>query len=128
LKRVLMAGLLTETVAMGLLAGSEPVQSESIDQPMLLVDTGPLGLGLGLTLGSISTYAGAFIPQRRDVAPDRPQRPAGAGHGPVREGVAWWMATVRDVMHTDEARTVWFDPCLEANLHGADPNREAPVT
>jgi predicted MFS family arabinose efflux permease len=35
---------------------------------MLLVATGALGLGFGLTLGSISTYAGAFMPDRRDVA------------------------------------------------------------
>ena len=30
--------------------------------------TGALGLGFGLTLGSIHTYAGAFMPERRDVA------------------------------------------------------------
>ena len=35
---------------------------------LLLVATASLGLGFGLTLGSISTYAGAFQPQRRDVA------------------------------------------------------------
>jgi MFS family permease len=35
---------------------------------MLLVATGALGLGFGLTLGAISTYAGAFMPDRRDVA------------------------------------------------------------
>ena len=35
---------------------------------MLLVVTGSLGLGFGLTLGAISTYAGAFQPQRREVA------------------------------------------------------------
>jgi predicted MFS family arabinose efflux permease len=68
LKRVLLAGLVADTIAMGLLAGSDPVQSDAIAYPMLLVATGALGLGFGLTLGSISTYAGAFMPDRRDVA------------------------------------------------------------
>jgi predicted MFS family arabinose efflux permease len=68
LKRVLLVGMAADTVAMGLLAGSEPLASHSIAYPMLLVATGALGLGFGLTLGSISTYAGAFMPARRDVA------------------------------------------------------------
>jgi MFS family permease len=68
LKWVLLAGLVANTVAMGLLVGSNPVRTDSIAYPMLLVATGSLGLGFGLTLGSISTYAGAFMPQRRDVA------------------------------------------------------------
>src|SRR6516162_7887959 len=68
LKRVLLAGLVADALAMGLLAGSDPIQTESIAYPMLLVATGALGLGFGLTLGSISTYAGAFMPARRDVA------------------------------------------------------------
>ena len=68
LKRVLLVGMAADSVAMGLLAGSEPLESHSIAYPMLLVATGALGLGFGLTLGSISTYAGAFMPARRDVA------------------------------------------------------------
>ncbi len=68
LKGVLLAGLVADTVAMGLLAGSDPVQGDSVAYPMLLVATGALGLGFGLTLGAISTYAGAFMPDRRDVA------------------------------------------------------------
>ena len=68
LKRVLVAGLLADTLAMALLAGSEPLQGDGLAYPMLLVATGALGLGFGLTLGSISTYAGAFMPDRRDVA------------------------------------------------------------
>jgi MFS transporter, FHS family, glucose/mannose:H+ symporter len=68
LKRVLLAGLVANTLAMGLLAGSNPVQGDAIAYPMLLVATAALGLGFGLTLGSISTYAGAFMPARRDVA------------------------------------------------------------
>jgi MFS transporter, FHS family, glucose/mannose:H+ symporter len=68
LKRVLVAGLVADTLAMGLLAGSQSLQGEGIAYAMLLVATGALGLGFGLTLGSISTYAGAFMPDRRDVA------------------------------------------------------------
>jgi MFS transporter, FHS family, glucose/mannose:H+ symporter len=68
LKRVLLAGLVADTLAMALLAGSEPLQGEGIAYPMLLIATGALGLGFGLTLGCISTYAGAFMPARRDVA------------------------------------------------------------
>jgi MFS transporter, FHS family, glucose/mannose:H+ symporter len=68
LKGVLLAGLISDTVSMSLLAGSVPVKADAIAYPMLLVSTGALGLGFGLTLGSISTYAGAFMPDRRDVA------------------------------------------------------------
>ncbi len=68
LKRVLLAGMVANTLAMVLLAGSNPVQGDAIAYPMLLVATAALGLGFGLTLGSISTYAGAFMPARRDVA------------------------------------------------------------
>jgi MFS family permease len=68
LKRVLQAGLVADTVAMGLLVGSVPLAGHAGAYPVLLVATGALGLGFGLTLGSISTYAGAFMPDRRDVA------------------------------------------------------------
>jgi predicted MFS family arabinose efflux permease len=68
LKRVLLAGLLADTLAMSLLAGSNSLQGEALAFPMLLIATGALGLGFGLTLGAISTYAGAFMPARRDVA------------------------------------------------------------
>jgi MFS transporter, FHS family, glucose/mannose:H+ symporter len=68
LKHVLLAGLVADTVAMGLLVGSEAVNHDGVAYPMLLVATASLGLGFGLTLGAISTYAGAFMPDRRDVA------------------------------------------------------------
>ncbi len=68
LKRVLLGGLVSDTISMGLLAGSVPLKTDGIAYPMLLVATAALGLGFGLTLGSISTYAGAFMPDRRDVA------------------------------------------------------------
>jgi MFS transporter, FHS family, glucose/mannose:H+ symporter len=68
LKQVLLVGLAANTVAMGLLAGSDALESQSAAYPVLLIATGALGLGFGLTLGCISTYAGAFMPARRDVA------------------------------------------------------------
>jgi MFS transporter, FHS family, glucose/mannose:H+ symporter len=68
LKRILISGLAADAVAMGLLVASEPVRSQAIAYPLLLVATGFLGLGFGVTLSTISTYAGAFLPDRRDVA------------------------------------------------------------
>jgi MFS family permease len=68
LKRVLLAGLIANALAMGLLAGSYPLRSDPVAYPMLLLATASLGLGFGLTLGSTSTYAGAFLPDRRAVA------------------------------------------------------------
>jgi predicted MFS family arabinose efflux permease len=68
LKQVLIAGLMANTLAMVLLVASNPVRTDAIAYPMLLVATAALGLGFGLTLSCISTYAGAFMPDRRDVA------------------------------------------------------------
>lgn len=68
LKQVLLAGLVADSIAMGLLAGSYPLHADAAAYPMLLLATAALGLGFGLTLGSISTYAGAFLPGRRAVA------------------------------------------------------------
>ncbi|MET0911001.1 MAG: MFS transporter [Ilumatobacteraceae bacterium] len=68
LKRVLLAGLVANTVAMALLVASNGVQGGAAAFPVLLVSTAALGLGFGLTLGSLSTYAGAFHPDRREVA------------------------------------------------------------
>jgi predicted MFS family arabinose efflux permease len=68
LKQVLLAGLVADAMAMSLLAASYPLRADAAAYPMLLLATASLGLGFGLTLGSISTYAGAFMPGRRAVA------------------------------------------------------------
>lgn len=68
LKRILVAGVMSDTVAMALLVGSNAVRTDGIAYPMLLLATACLGLGFGITLSTISTYAGAFMPDRRDVA------------------------------------------------------------
>jgi FHS family glucose/mannose:H+ symporter-like MFS transporter len=68
LKQVLLVGVAADTVAMVLLVASDPVRTDPVAFPMLLVATASLGLGFGLTLSSISTYAGAFLPDRRAVA------------------------------------------------------------
>jgi MFS transporter, FHS family, glucose/mannose:H+ symporter len=68
LKRILVAGVASDAVAMGLLVGTNAVRTDAMAYPLLLLATACLGLGFGLTLSTISTYAGAFMPDRRDVA------------------------------------------------------------
>jgi MFS transporter, FHS family, glucose/mannose:H+ symporter len=68
LKRVLLVGVAADAVAMSLLVASNPVRTDSVAFPLLLLATAMLGLGFGLTLSAISTYAGAFMPDRRAVA------------------------------------------------------------
>ena len=65
---MLLVGLAANTVAMSLLVASNAVRGDAGAFPMLLVATASLGLGFGLTLGSLSTFAGAFQPDRREVA------------------------------------------------------------
>jgi predicted MFS family arabinose efflux permease len=67
-KQVLMGGLVANALAMGLLVASNTVQGDAAAFPVLLVATASLGLGFGVTLGSLSTFAGAFHPDRREVA------------------------------------------------------------
>jgi predicted MFS family arabinose efflux permease len=68
LKRVLLAGVAADTIAMALLVGSNAVRGQAAAFPLLLLATAALGYGFGTTLGAISTYAGGFMPNRREVA------------------------------------------------------------
>jgi MFS transporter, FHS family, glucose/mannose:H+ symporter len=68
LKRILVGGVAADAVAMSLLVATDPIRADAIAYPLLLVATAFLGLGFGLTLSTLSTYAGAFMPERRDVA------------------------------------------------------------
>ena len=63
LKRILVVGVAANALAMSLLVGSDPIRTDAIAYPMLLVATVSLGLGFGLTLSAISTYVGAFMPR-----------------------------------------------------------------
>jgi MFS transporter, FHS family, glucose/mannose:H+ symporter len=68
LKSVLLVGVGADVVAMSVLAASNAVAGNGAAYPLLLVATGFLGLGFGVTLSAISTYAGALNPDRREVA------------------------------------------------------------
>ncbi len=68
LKRVLLIGVSADVLAMSVLAASNTVAGDPAAYPMLLLATGLLGLGFGVTLSAISTYAGALNPERREVA------------------------------------------------------------
>jgi MFS family permease len=68
LRQVLLVGVAADTLAMALLVVSNLVRADSGAFPLLLLATAMLGLGFGLTLSAISTYAGAFMPERRAVA------------------------------------------------------------
>jgi MFS transporter, FHS family, glucose/mannose:H+ symporter len=69
LKRVLVLGVLSNLVAMSLLASSNLL----IDSPdpafgLLLIATGALGFGFGATVMALNTYAQNFFPQDPDRA------------------------------------------------------------
>jgi MFS transporter, FHS family, glucose/mannose:H+ symporter len=68
LKKVLLVGVAADTASMALLVLSDPLRADPVAFPLLLLATAMLGLGFGLTLSAISTYAGAFMPARRAVA------------------------------------------------------------
>jgi MFS transporter, FHS family, glucose/mannose:H+ symporter len=68
LKRLFLVGIATDVASMAVLVASVTAQDEAIAFPMLLVATGFLGLGFGVTLSCLSTFAGGFMPARREVA------------------------------------------------------------
>ena len=68
LARMLSVGLVANTAAMALVLASAAVDDQPVAYPMLLLATAALGLGFGVTLSCISTYAGSFAPDRREVA------------------------------------------------------------
>ncbi len=68
LKRLFLVGIAADVISMAVLVASVSEQGEAVAFPMLLVATGFLGLGFGVTLSCLSTFAGGFMPARREVA------------------------------------------------------------
>lgn len=68
LKRLFLVGIAADVASMVVLVASVSAQREAIAFPMLLVATGFLGLGFGVTLSCLSTFAGGFMPARQEVA------------------------------------------------------------
>ncbi len=67
-KRVLLIGLAADLVAMLLLVASQVGMGQTLGYMMLLLATTSLGLGFGLTVPTLNTYASAFFPARVDRA------------------------------------------------------------
>ena len=68
LKRLLLAGIAADVASMSILVASVTVEGRAAAYPMLLVATAFLGLGFGVTLSCLSTFAGGFDPDRREDA------------------------------------------------------------
>ena len=67
-KRVLLWGLTANIGAMLVLVLTTAFEGEAAAYPLLLVATGLLGAGFGLTVPVLNTYAAAFQPDRADRA------------------------------------------------------------
>jgi MFS family permease len=99
LKRVLLAGLSADLLAMTLLALSRVLQdSPGAAYGTLLVATGSLGFGFGATVMAVNTYAEKFSPGREDRAVLALNALLGAGTAlaPLFVAVviglgAWWL-------------------------------------
>ena len=115
LKRVLIVGLAADTVAMTLLVVSNSVRADAIAFPMLLVVTGCLGLGFGLTLGSISTVRWRVPAATTGGRPHRAERSARIGYGTVA------LAHRRVPRH----RRVVVPPAAHRNRPGCRAGRDA---
>ncbi|MGB7933588.1 MAG: MFS transporter [Gammaproteobacteria bacterium] len=69
IKRIYLLGLVANLLAMALLVLSRFVMNEpSFAYAVLLVATGSLGIGFGLTVPTVNTFAAAFFPQKVDKA------------------------------------------------------------
>ena len=69
IKRTFLAGLVGDVVAMSLLVASQFfIGQGSIPYAMLLMATTSLGIGFGLTVPAINTFAAAFAPAAADRA------------------------------------------------------------
>jgi fucose permease len=62
IKRVFLAGLAADVLAMSLLVASQVAMGEPLGYVMLLLATTSLGIGFGLTVPSLNSYAAAFFP------------------------------------------------------------------
>jgi fucose permease len=67
-KRVLLLGLTANITAMVVLVVTSGLESDPISYPLLLIATGFLGAGFGLTVPVLNTYAAAFHPDGADRA------------------------------------------------------------
>ena len=67
-KRVLLIGLTANITAMVVLVVTSSLENDPISYPLLLVATGFLGAGFGLTVTVLNTYAAAFHPGGADRA------------------------------------------------------------
>ena len=68
-KRIFLIGLIADLISMALLVASQFVMREhALAYPTLLVATGFMGVGFGLTVPAINTFAAAFFPERVDKA------------------------------------------------------------
>jgi len=67
-KRVLLLGLSANICAMLVLVLTTAFEGDPAAYPLLLVATGLLGAGFGLTVPVLNTYAAAFHPERADRA------------------------------------------------------------
>lgn len=69
IKRIYLAGLVADLLSMTLLFLSQfAIANQTLAYGMLLLATASLGLGFGLTVPSLNTFAAAFFPQRVDSA------------------------------------------------------------
>jgi len=68
IKRLYLLGLVADLTAMGLLVASQFMRGTELVYGLLLLATGSLGIGFGLTVPALNTYANAFFPNRADSA------------------------------------------------------------